>query len=319
MPMQIDVGIIWGLPMGHQAISPYGYKFVIARGFAQGCKLQGAQHETKPLIICRSGRNVRLCPAVRDAVRRAVVRDLGGHTTTDGKRVKWDMLYRSDALDGLTPADWSRLEAMDIARITDFRADTEVARSPDRLPPALDARRYRLALDYSPKGVAGAAGVVAAPSSSATTGNTDPLDRIDRMLLITYPRFVRETNNEYAAWLRSLLDGPADGAHLFHCTGGADRTGFAAAILLMALGVPRDQVMQDYLLTNQYLYSPRGRALLDRRTASKLPDGVQVHARYLKAAFDSMISDYGSFDAYLRDGLGIDDVTRQRLRDKFLE
>lgn len=246
-------------------------------------------------------------------------RDLGGYQTTDGKRVKWGMLYRSDALDSLTHADWRKLEALEIARITDFRAEREIRRRPDRLPPSLETRRHNLPLDYLLKEVASSAGLVTAPPARGTVSEEEVLAQIDRALMSFYPRFVRETQAAYGSWLKSLLDGSPQSAHVFHCTGGADRTGFAGAILLIALGVSKDQVMQDYLLTNQYLYSPEGRALLDRRTDGKLPDGVQVHARYLDAALKTILTDYGSFDAYLREGLGVDDATRRQLREKFLE
>jgi protein-tyrosine phosphatase len=86
----------------------------------------------------------------------------------------------------------------------------------------------------------------------------------------------------------------------------------------VSLGVPRDQVTQDYLLTNEYLYTTAARTQFEKRVG-RLPDGVQLHARYLDAALDTITTEYGSFDAYLREGLGIDDATLDRLRKKFLE
>lgn len=233
-------------------------------------------------------------------------RDLGGYVTADGKHVRQGMLYRSDALDSLTPNDWQKLERLNIARITDFRSTKEVRRRPDHLSAALERRRVHVPLEYVPR-------------QQEPTAGTSTLADIDRALTEFYPRFARESRAEYGAWLKSLLDGSPAAPHVFHCTGGADRTGFGAAVLLMALGVSREQVLEDYLLTNRFLYSPRGHALLGKRVAGSLPDGVQVQPSYLDAAFDAITADYGSFDAYLRDGLGIDDGMRRRLRQKYLE
>jgi protein-tyrosine phosphatase len=118
--------------------------------------------------------------------------------------------------------------------------------------------------------------------------------------------------------MRSLIESTPE-PQVFHCTGGADRTGFAAAILLRILGIPESTVSRDYLLTNQYLFSPSGRALLDRRTPFKLPAGLRMHARYLEAAFREIDKEYGTFDVYVRDGLGIDQSAVAELRSRYLQ
>jgi protein-tyrosine phosphatase len=144
-------------------------------------------------------------------------------------------------------------------------------------------------------------------------------ESIDRYLLTDmYPGFVRSATPVYRTWMQGLLDTPGS-AQVFHCRGGADRTGFAAAVLLLALGVPRDVIMRDYLLTNQLLFSPEGRVYLDKRMEVKLPAGMQLYPRCLQAAFAEMEKDYGSIEGYLRDGSGVDDKFRRELRDRYLE
>ena len=68
-------------------------------------------------------------------------RDLGGYPTDDGRSVKWGLLYRSGALHKLTEADLEKLRARRIAKVIDLRADSEVAKAPDRVPAGARALR----------------------------------------------------------------------------------------------------------------------------------------------------------------------------------
>jgi protein-tyrosine phosphatase len=242
-------------------------------------------------------------------------RDLGGYHTADGRSIKWGLLYRSDALNALTNDDLRHLATLNVQRVVDFRTATEANAHPDRVPGGLLRESFPVPLEV-PK-----------PDLSHVNdrGELDQgaeltwLKAIDRVLVTeAYPSFVRDSTASYRAWMQGLLSAPP-GAQIFHCTGGADRTGFGAAILLLALGVPEDTVIRDYLVTNQYLFSPRGRAFLDKRTPVKLPAGLKMHARYLKAAFAEITKEYGSFDGYLRDGLGVDAAARARLRSRYLD
>jgi protein tyrosine/serine phosphatase len=253
-------------------------------------------------------------------------RDLGGHTAAGGKRVRWGVLYRSDALDSLTAADMKLLAQLNIARITDFRSRSEVAKRPDRLPTELDVRYVHVPLE-DPLGSAGARRAQEIATANAElrkafelTNDEAKIATIDRLLVDHYyPRFVRDSRAGYRRWVHDLLDVPTDSAHLFHCTGGADRTGFAAAILLLALGVPKEQVLEDYLLTNKYFFSPEGLALFQAKGLPAMPAGYRLQARYLEASFKAMEEDYGSIDGYLRQGLGIDDEMKRELRARYLE
>src|SRR3984885_6941401 len=126
--------------------------------------------------------------------------------------------------------------------------------------------------------------------------------------------------------LRALLDaGSPLSAHLLedraplviHCTAGKDRTGFACALILHALGVPDDLIAQDYLLTNRFYRR-------DPSASSDLPDDVRqvlgsVEASFLAAAFDAIGADYGNLENYLRDGLGLTPGERARLETRYLE
>lgn len=249
-------------------------------------------------------------------------RDLGGYRAVDGRTVRWGVLYRSDALSDLTDHDRRYLLRLNIGRVVDFREPDEIARDPDRLPPVLANRSTNLPVGES---VGDHTTVDPSLSQQGTASafndlsNEDKLRSIDKALTTEmYPDFVRHATPAYRAWLHGLLDTPG-AAQVFHCTGGADRTGFAAAVLLLVLGVPKDTVVKDYLLTNRYLFIPKGRAILDKRMDIKLPATMQLHPKYLQAAFDQMTRDYGSVDNYLRQGLGVDDIFRESLRMRYLE
>jgi protein-tyrosine phosphatase len=104
---------------------------------------------------------------------------------------------------------------------------------------------------------------------------------------------------------------------VIHCTAGKDRTGFACALVLHALGVPDDLIAQDYLLTNRFYRR-------DPSASSDLPDDVRqvlasVEASFLAAAFNAISADYGDLDTYFRDGLGLRARERARLETRYLE
>jgi protein-tyrosine phosphatase len=103
-----------------------------------------------------------------------------------------------------------------------------------------------------------------------------------------------------------------------------------SAILLTALGVPRETVVQDYLLTTRYMLAPDSieRTTVDLQKIfglSEAPDAATVKAimttrpETLQATFDSTNKTYGSFDNYLREGLKLSDSDLARLRDYLLE
>jgi protein-tyrosine phosphatase len=126
----------------------------------------------------------------------------------------------------------------------------------------------------------------------------------------TYRGFVRHGTPRFAEFFAHLL---ASGEPtVFHCTAGKDRTGFAAALLLKAVGAPDDLVMHDYLLTNERLCLPdTPRPGLTREAAEVL---WRVQPDFLQAAFAEIQARHGSLDAYLREGLGLGDAQRERLR-----
>jgi protein-tyrosine phosphatase len=126
----------------------------------------------------------------------------------------------------------------------------------------------------------------------------------------------------YRDMFRALLayEGPA----LIHCSAGKDRTGFGAALILSLLGVPRDTIMDDYLLTNEY--TDPGAAMrwyanylgvdFDLSAAEPM---FGVQADFLQFAFDSIEREFGGLERYFRDAMELDAAAIGRLRERYLE
>lgn len=107
---------------------------------------------------------------------------------------------------------------------------------------------------------------------------------------------------------------------LYHCSSGKDRTGWATAVLLTALGVDRETVMRDYLASNDYLAASNAAELAKQppEIAARLKPVLETRAPYLNAAFDEVEARFGTFGAYLREGLGLNAQELERLRAALL-
>ena len=166
-------------------------------------------------------------------------RDLGGYRAGAGRQTRWGQVYRADNLAGLTEADLIRLEGLGLRTLIDFRLPMEREASPDGYR---RARRPARGSGLHPSRHARNAG---ARQSRNNPGPGDPTAGDGAIS----PAFVDHTE-EYRQTFVVALD--PSYPPLLHCTSGEDRTGFAAALLLLALGVSRKTVIEDYNLTNLF-------------------------------------------------------------------
>jgi protein-tyrosine phosphatase len=230
-------------------------------------------------------------------------RDLGGYRGIDGRPVRWRTLFRSDHLGELSAQDVGALRALQLGRVFDFRGVQERAALPDKAPgmqswslpvePTVFARIQQLLQEGEP---------ITQPLMVATMEET-------------YRDFVRNDTAQFSGLFAHLLD---DATPLvFHCTAGKDRTGFAAAMILLALGISRDAVMEDYLLTNRCYRAPA--APPDARVPTAAREVLWgVRAEFLAAALDVIDTDCGGVDAYLDSQLGMGPAERARLAQAYL-
>lgn len=243
-------------------------------------------------------------------------RDLGGYPAADGRRVAWGKLYRSDHLAELTDEDLAYLTHLDLRLICDFRGDEETAKQPNRLP----AQNPPLQINPSIMGTAMQPSEIHAAIAG---GNPDKLDF--STLLVDGNRFMATKALEQYRQMFRRLEDEAYVPLLFHCTAGKDRTGVAAALILLTLGVSEDVIMEDYLLTAAYT---EGRIEQHLATARQnLAPGADLEAirpimsvrrEFLQAAFDGIYEEYGDVDNYLRRAMLISDDMRTLLQTRLL-
>ena len=228
-------------------------------------------------------------------------RDVGGYPAGDGRRTRWDRLYRSDSLADLTGEDLARLEGLGLKTLIDFRLPIERQLKPNRLPPG--ASIEAIELGFVPDGTL--------PMLQLVKSGAIDAAEIERRVIAQYRLFGIDHSAEY----RRVFEVAASAESyplLLHCTSGKDRTGFGVALLLLAVGVPLATVMQDYELTNRYrrpvpqLFGPE----TSEEVASIL---LSAQPKYLEAALEEIERAFGSFDAFLQQRLGVGAATRARL------
>ncbi len=236
-------------------------------------------------------------------------RDIGGYPTLSGQRVKWGKMYRSAALNTLTDGDLAKLKALHIATIIDFRGPYEIKAAPDKVPAG--------AIDIN------------LPAGSENIGDSNYMKNMVRSMkndssLLQFYSDLTPFRERYLPMFNQLLAAKTDSAVLFHCTAGKDRTGIAAALILYALGVSEQSIMEDYLATNYYRRNENEKAVkgmvqlyhLDETVARSM---MAARANYLNATFESIKSSYGSIDTYLETVMGLTKEKRNSLKEKFLE
>jgi len=233
-------------------------------------------------------------------------RDLGGYRTTDGRTTRWGLLYRSGAMNNLTPADFATLARLGIRTVCDLRDKNERAAQAVAWP-AASAPRV-LADDYT----------LDMRALAAVFGGAAPTGESARAAMASsYPAMLGQFNGQYRRMFAELLAGEAPLA--FNCSAGKDRTGIAAALLLTALGVPREAVIEDYLLSNRYFDPAKmgngtaGAAAYQRLPPDVLKAIMGVDRSYIDAVFAAMDAHKGGVDAYLADALGLGRAERREL------
>lgn len=244
-------------------------------------------------------------------------RDLGGYRTTDGKTVKYGKLFRSDELAGLTPSDISYLQKSGLKTIVDYRTDEEVQKKPD---PTITGATYVRNPVFSQSG---------SGTDIMTYMATGEFDKMGKPgdVLIAANRDMVDHPEAYIKLFDMMLD-PASAALVQHCTAGKDRTGLGSALMLLALGVPKETVVQDFLLSNTYREAYNKAAvdamvkqfnLTDDNAIEVIRALMDVRPEYINAAFDEIASKYGSIQGFLEKGLGLSAAEQAKLKKMYLE
>jgi len=240
-------------------------------------------------------------------------RDLGGYQALDGRRIKWGRLFRSDNLGRLTDRDVFLLQKMEIRQVCDFRTPAEINKLPDRFPKGAHDKSLQLPIRH---------------------GESDPANTFDRIkngdidwmteefMINGYIKNIENFAPLWATFFKILAE-PSNRPLVFHCTGGKDRAGVAAALILLALDVPEETVTRDHGLSNLYIAAVLERIYDQIRTMGVDPDEISAYFTAPQNAIAAVLKHlgkaYGSAANYLITKAGVDEKILIRLKDDLLE
>lgn len=250
-------------------------------------------------------------------------RDLGGYETTRGQRTRWNRIFRSGHLANLSDADMSAIEKLNLALVCDFRTVEEQRRGPSKIPESLSINKIEL--DIWPSGARVPTDVV-----KSMIFDGESVEDVHETQREMYRGLAIEFADRYAQMFAAILRSEGNPI-LIHCRGGRDRTGFGAALILSALGVPHETVVEDYLLTNaaptannfiakmvrKYVEDSPGRR--EKELAALFGAVFPVRAENLAAAFGAIDTQYGSPERYLSEVLGVTEEAKALLQSWYLE
>ncbi len=248
------------------------------------------------------------------------VRDLGGIAVAGNRAVKRGLLFRGSALAGLSDGDAEELFVRrGVARVIDVRCGWERAEKPDVDIPGVE----NLHIPFYDLDIVGIEYTEPAEGTKVVGRDVacDP-DRFYRKL--ANPLTVGQMRQAVAAAFESAA---AEKPVYMHCSGGKDRAGILALLLLTVLGASREAILDDYLITNvardknyertfqRFLKFAEG----DEQRARELTEAHRARPENLAAFYEAVDEAYGSMDDFVRNQLGIDDSLREQLRTSCTE
>lgn len=249
-------------------------------------------------------------------------RELAGLPTSGGGTLASGLLFRSDALAALTAEGQQALADLRIGTVIDLRTDGERSRASDRLPDDGSVTLLTLpmqggAMDEMVKQLLPAAG----GAGLSVTQVAEVLKQVPTLEQL-YIAILEASAVQFATIARTVLESSRTDRPgvLFHCTAGKDRTGLAAAVLLSVAGVPREEIVADYTLTEKNLARGFAEALTALITSLGVPLTPELKtlatespASAIEAAMDWIDANHGDVSGYLRSG-GLTDEELTDLR-----
>jgi protein-tyrosine phosphatase len=219
---------------------------------------------------------------------------------------------RSDRLGRLTNEDWQQLRVAGLTTICDLRTVEECQSHPNSVPSALGVLELACEVRNSLRGDHSLLDIIVRDPSDAGG---------EQMMLELYRRLPRQMSVGMQRILNCMLEGGAP--LLVHCTAGKDRTGFAVAVILHALGVAEEEIERDYLASRNWTGAALHREALVKSLGPMIPAEalhsvidplLDVRPAYLQASFKTIEDEFGSVEAYLHASAGLDADKLERLR-----
>lgn len=309
-----EVRIYWSTSPDH--IEENGELLVTVSGDS-ACTIENPSENERPYfrLVGSNGQAVTVAERRLPLQGAFNFRDMGGYETTEGRKVKWGKLYRSEELAGLTEWDIEYLQKSGLKLICDYRTDFEVKHKPN--PGITGARQVclpvmqELAKDLN-------------INEFFQVGDLSMLGKPGEYLVKMNQDFV-SGNEAFVSFLK-LAQNPENLPLVNHCTAGKDRTGFGSALLLLLLGVPEKTVMEDYLLSNGFreklnekMMAFLGAKLQNDESRAILGAMFEARAEYLQAAIDEVKKQYGSVEVYAEKALGYTKESLEEMKVLLLE
>ncbi len=234
-------------------------------------------------------------------------RDLGGYETEDGMKLKRGLIYRSDNLSHLSEEDLQKINEIGIKTVCDFRSDFEL----DEFP-SLFSEKTLPKLKHIPIKTLGTRDLRELSIKDDVTS-----EEMAREMQHHYVLYVHQHKKKYRDFINLVALGEIP--LVFHCFAGKDRTGFGALLYLGLLGVKKETIIEDYLLTNKFFKGPIVNEEWRDTSSEKLQPLFEARVDYINAAFSEIYSSYNSIEDFVVKELEIDRQTLDLLKTRILE
>lgn len=253
------------------------------------------------------------------------VRDLCDIPCIDGRKIKRGRIVRSSNLSNLTENDIKLFKDYGLCKIVDFRTDAEIEKAKDK---EIEGVKYHFN-----------------PIIKALTLGTTRRDTYKRSLEEIFLDFTIELGEAAPEWLADLyiplvsddfsvnnyrhfldiLKENKEGCVLYHCSAGKDRVGVGTMLVLLLLGASYEEILKDYLITNQSYQD-----IIDKAVAlgkeRQISEGIinvigavnGVDERYINKAYEIIMS-HGSIESFFEKMLGIDKKYIEEFRENYLQ
>jgi len=242
------------------------------------------------------------------------LRDLGGTAVSGNQRIRSGLLFRSAMLGRCDPSAVAALHSLGIRSVIDLRGADERVHFPSPWE-EIGATRYEV--HHVGSGEGNLARLLEKPSLLTPSAIRAALEDMYRTIPFELAPIYRELFRALAANRTPLL---------FHCAGGKDRTGIAAALALTLLGVSRDDIAADYAKTNAFdikkaVWDPTCEAYPQFANVGDdvVRTMLEADPAYIDAMFDAILSRCGSLDAYFNDLLDVGSSEADFIRHNLLE
>ena len=245
----------------------------------------------------------------------ANTRDIGGYLTNDLHTLRWRQIIRSENLSRLTANDFQKLEEMGLKTVIDLRTDKEHDRAPtvwlgDNPPQFF----------HFPVGDSNNEWFNETRKMMKKSSFTE--EQSSKQMVEGYRMIVEEGPPSYEKLMEVVLD-QSNWPILIHCNAGKDRAGIAVTLILESLGVDRETIMEEFLLTNEIARIEEKSVLLAKQSKKRRRNGrgpsasawfpiIGVQPEMLDAFYASVDEQYGSMDVFLTE-MGVDQEARRTL------